>query len=331
MSSRISWVDNTKAIAILLVVFGHFSGLDSLLKNTIYSFHLPVFLLISGFLVKDKLSRSSLFSFWNTQVYGLIKLYLFFSIFSIFIFIGILLLKGEPLKLYSLVYGTLYGVHGVDSLLGHGNGALWYFPFFVSSLCLFYLTLKSPRVLGYVVCIVLIIISANYDGKRLFWAIDVAPIGLLFLLIGGEIKNHYNKLSPYFISKKSLILIPLISIVLVYFNTINGAVNINRNEFGNSYVLYFINAVIGCWCILVIAHHLKQSKIMELLSNNTLIIFSIHLYLVKSLRILSSIENDWLRTLSIIVLSFIITFMCAKISQIAMPYLNKYVLAHARK
>ena len=54
MKQRIAWIDNLKAFLILLVVLGHCiqdSGLgdDSLLYRFIYSFHMPLFFAVSGY------------------------------------------------------------------------------------------------------------------------------------------------------------------------------------------------------------------------------------------------------------------------------------------
>lgn len=54
MKQRIAWIDNLKAFLILLVVLGHCiqdSGLgdDSVLFGIIYSFHIPLFMAMSGY------------------------------------------------------------------------------------------------------------------------------------------------------------------------------------------------------------------------------------------------------------------------------------------
>lgn len=50
---RISYIDQLKGIAILLVVLGHVIGYnnceDSFLWRFIYSFHMPLFMFISGY------------------------------------------------------------------------------------------------------------------------------------------------------------------------------------------------------------------------------------------------------------------------------------------
>lgn len=46
---RIKWIDLTKGVAIFLMVCGH-TGIPSLISNWIWSFHMPLFFIISGML-----------------------------------------------------------------------------------------------------------------------------------------------------------------------------------------------------------------------------------------------------------------------------------------
>lgn len=46
-SKRINWIDNGKAIAVLLVGLGHYNCSGTLAK-LIYTFHIPLFLFLSG-------------------------------------------------------------------------------------------------------------------------------------------------------------------------------------------------------------------------------------------------------------------------------------------
>ena len=43
---RIKWIDLTKGVAIFLMVCGH-TGIPSLISNWIWSFHMPLFFIIS--------------------------------------------------------------------------------------------------------------------------------------------------------------------------------------------------------------------------------------------------------------------------------------------
>lgn len=58
----IEWVDDLKVIAIMFVVWGHFASGNNLVCRFIYSFHVPLFFLISGYLYKQVKKPSTLIS-----------------------------------------------------------------------------------------------------------------------------------------------------------------------------------------------------------------------------------------------------------------------------
>ena len=61
---RVDWIDLTKGIAIFLMVCGHI-GLPGALSNWIWSFHMPLFFLMSGLLYIPCQSRLLIFHLKN--------------------------------------------------------------------------------------------------------------------------------------------------------------------------------------------------------------------------------------------------------------------------
>ena len=51
---RISYIDSLKGLGIILIVVGHIIPYESMLHVWIYSFHVPIFFIISGMLFKMK-------------------------------------------------------------------------------------------------------------------------------------------------------------------------------------------------------------------------------------------------------------------------------------
>lgn len=60
-SERIEWIDILKGIAIILVVMGHMEYEPSCiaLKSGIYSFHMPLFMLLAGFTAALSMGHSA--------------------------------------------------------------------------------------------------------------------------------------------------------------------------------------------------------------------------------------------------------------------------------
>ena len=89
VTQRISWVDNAKALGIILVFYGHivekifqtYYGIPAtgLQYKLIYSFHMPLFFLLSGYLVKETQHRK-LFMFMKNKFMTRIVPFFFFNI-----------------------------------------------------------------------------------------------------------------------------------------------------------------------------------------------------------------------------------------------------------
>jgi len=54
MDKRIEWLDVLKGIGIFFVVAGHFYKSDDPVLVYIYSFHMPLFFFISGYVYDDR-------------------------------------------------------------------------------------------------------------------------------------------------------------------------------------------------------------------------------------------------------------------------------------
>ena len=72
---RIQWIDIAKGIGIILVIIGHVS-INANINDFIYSFHMPLFFIISGFLYKPKKN------FVKNKVRSILIPYFVFSIVS---------------------------------------------------------------------------------------------------------------------------------------------------------------------------------------------------------------------------------------------------------
>lgn len=78
IKQRLEYIDAAKAIAIVLVIVGHCYWLGAIprLGNLIYSFHMPLFFVVSGFFlkqlsIKDALSKYSKAYLWPYLVIGI--------------------------------------------------------------------------------------------------------------------------------------------------------------------------------------------------------------------------------------------------------------------
>lgn len=139
-------IDMVRGILIVCVVMGHYRS-DSL-HDILYMFHMPLFFIISGFLLnKDKLLVDG---YLRNKAETLLIPY------AIYIFLHFLLVKRE------------YSLKGIVKVLWGGrlfNGTYWYITCFLFTLFLLALLLKKEYANKKTVA--LILAGGGYSGNRI--------------------------------------------------------------------------------------------------------------------------------------------------------------------
>jgi len=81
--NRLIWVDIAKGVAILLVIIGHTAPFGSITRNTIFSFHMPLFFLLSGYCTKQTLEREKIWPHIGKRCWKLFLPLLFITITTV--------------------------------------------------------------------------------------------------------------------------------------------------------------------------------------------------------------------------------------------------------
>lgn len=175
MQERKRQVDLCRGILIILVVFGHYQG--DLLHDIIFLFHMPLFFMLSGFLLNcDKLTS---FQYLKTRSISLLIPY------AVYLLLDWLVIRRD------------YSVRSIARLIWGGralSGTYWYITCFIAALFLFSFllrcfsdkTVKCLTILGGVSVIeshlserIEILLSPGIP-----WNIDVALFAVVYLAIG---------------------------------------------------------------------------------------------------------------------------------------------------
>ena len=77
-NGRLNWVDTAKAILITMVVIGHFGTLEPGIKRILYAFHVPAFLVLTGFILPKSLYSISTVTYLSKYIFKYVILTLFF-------------------------------------------------------------------------------------------------------------------------------------------------------------------------------------------------------------------------------------------------------------
>ena len=286
MSKKVLNVDLVKGIGIILVMIGH-SGMflfikDKVLLNTlIYSFHMPLFFIVAGFFMKDKVSLKK-------SVKRLLIPFLIVSIFWVFIASFLVQL---PTYLYPYSYDfmlqlkkflkAIFFATRVD-IIGTG---LWFLVALFMGRILWYVfhdVLKLKVTLLHI----FVVFVANYllyryltlDEKYFYWMWPQAILTYFFMLIG----NYYYKKN--FVEKTGYLDVIIIGVLSVFLIISNGRVDMSSFKLNNYFTYIFVS--LSAFFIIykfsfLIDNHLKLfKKLLLWCGKESLNIFLVHPFLL---------------------------------------------------
>lgn len=272
---RIDWIDTAKGIGILLVVIGHVSR-NQEIQNFIYSFHMPLFFMISGFLYKHKEN------FKKNKFKRLIVPYFLFSI--LWFFYWVLVEKNVRGQDNVSVFGQFINIFlcrgGEENYVY--NAVMWFLPcLFVTEIIFDFINTKIKGKLN--IYVPVIILFSSFFGYlypkittfRLPLCLDIVFTSIVFYYIGYIFKLKEEWISKKVNNKYKKLIISLVAFIIVgVLSQKEQGMNFNNLIF-NSYYLLYITAIIGGMGIYFISNVIKL-KILNLLSLNSLLIMCIH-------------------------------------------------------
>ena len=262
---RVQLVDLAKGLGMILVIIGH-SGIPIKLQWWIWSFHMPLFFIISGFLYNHNLNISFI-GILTKKTKSLLVPYLYFTLIIL-----VLLSIIKPIFILNILKD------------GWGGIALWFIPVLFVTECLFFFSIKYLNSYLLIAVTVLCSLLGYYFGKKNIHApyqMDVVLMALFFYGSGFILKKGINLLR----NKGGFILF-LLCATLLLVNIITCFSNYTRfdmctNTVGN-YFYGVISAFSGVFFILLIselADMVINKKIKEAIlyiGKNTLILLCIH-------------------------------------------------------
>lgn len=106
----IGWIDTAKGLGLILVIYGHllYTGTWDVVNIAIYSFHMPMYFILSGFLIKP--DTKLFFKYINDKATRLLVPAL------LFIFLTL------PIYLYSLIKINNFQIFGILKDIFYING-----------------------------------------------------------------------------------------------------------------------------------------------------------------------------------------------------------------
>ena len=302
MTERIEWLDNAKALGIFLVFWGHLAETAfywSAQETTsywalmqckiIFSFHMPLFFILSGFFAKKIIKKKSSYCFHKLKK-RLFPFYIFnIVLMALWILRDLFSLGGlDPIFYKSALIGYLYG-------LPLFNWVTW----FIACLLVVELIHLLPTrnfsginilivslffyIAGWLINDNIDFIASTLHIKKFTWFIFEAITAYSFYLIGFYLKETaiFRPNIPKHINALA---------VLICFTLLTTTFDLNQGPFeakklpyvvmagashGNK-ILFPITALCGSLTTIFLAQLMPSTKLVRLVGRNTMMLLGIH-------------------------------------------------------
>lgn len=307
--SRIKYLDYARVFSIILVMYAHFFTVkDSPLRMWIYSFHVPIFFIITGILIYKKNSKFDI----KKQFKNLIVPYFVLSTINVVALSILDFINNKDWFTNALVnFKNIFLFLGVK--------ATWFLPcLFIGMVVFYYIKerFKKKESLLFVLILILLIPYLKIDMGNIatYRVICRSLIASVFIFSGYFIGQTIDKIK---INKRKILILFLASIVCTY---ILGYADLCYLELSDPFI-YFSSAIVGSMLIILLFKYLDEKNIklrlLEFIGKDSLIFFGTHMvlgYFVKKFisdiaKIDYLISNLYLRGLIILIVVLIIEIL----------------------
>ncbi|MGA9187252.1 MAG: acyltransferase family protein [Methanosarcina sp.] len=304
---RLHWIDALRGMGIILVVFAHHS-LPISLNTYVYSFHMPLFFFISGFLFDFEKYAGSAANFIRERFRSLIVPYFCFALLiCLFYFLLDMAFQPGVTNIGFFKASTLYVIY---SILYAGSmikcdPPLWFLTCLFVTELLFYGFAKScyekPGKLVFWLTAVGILeyLYSVHVPFRLPWDADVALAAVVFYGVGnlfkkitklGEktgavsgasfslqldsrLRKELFRVEKFF--PRIFILLDLLYLGYLLEFPPTDHINMRSLQHGGFFSFYFL-AFSGIFAFVYLSKKIGSSKILEYYGRNSLIVLALH-------------------------------------------------------
>lgn len=187
---RIEWIDFAKGICILLMIFGHTYSFGTPVRNFIFSFHMPLFLILSGYTFHyEKLSCRSFFQKERKDFLQLIV--------PVIIVHLLIILHGIPVDHYNgIIHDELYALAYASGYTPDrpSLGACWFLVslFWARLIIRLFNQVVDPDRTVYLCTLCGIFAVFWGPRKQLLQNFDVTMMTIFFMAAGSLWKSHHE-------------------------------------------------------------------------------------------------------------------------------------------
>lgn len=319
---RINRLDVIKGIIAICVVIGHAKKMPQSIITLIFSFHVPCFFILSGYISSLKNSNLKFINFFTKKTKRILIPYLFFFVVGYVYWLLTCQIEIKRLVWLSRPWwDPLIGLIDNSGPSLYVSPGLWFLPcLFLTQMCFFSLNIffnKKIITCLFILLTLYTILKPSYFTKTLPFSLHLFILSNFFYSIGHvshSIKYFYNKkIDSFFVI---IFLIPL----WFFLSKINGQVDLNNARYGNFYGLSIINALIGSLLVCLSSRYLNFT-ILAKVGKTTLCILgfnfqllSIISFIIYKFNISSDLTTSIISSISIISLCLLLFQLLKKVT-----------------
>lgn len=279
--SRIEWVDVAKGIGLILVIFGHllYSGTWTNVHRAIYSFHMPMYFVLSGFIAHPR--KTTFDSYVKQKSQELLLPSVIFIAMTLPIYLYV---NREYFETFWYLIPSIVFLNGRVAF----NDPVWFFLVMFQVLVLF----DALRVICYSVTKKALAALASF---LVGWGIYIFSVPLPFgiektiVCMGFYIAGSMLKDVPHvFLGVRKWFAVALMFAVWVLSGVVfNEKVSLYGFDLGH-YWLFIISGLSGSMVWFGICYLLRRIRLFQVWGRNTMVVVGTHYVGVSVFRALAS-------------------------------------------
>ncbi|MGN0550916.1 MAG: acyltransferase family protein [Acutalibacteraceae bacterium] len=278
INGRIIWIDQLRAIAMLFVILGH-SSIDKNAVDYFYSFHMPLFFIISGITHRPG-KYESLKQIVIDKAKRLLVPYVVLNIITFPIwFCSWKILDDAKSTLFDLLKGLFYVNSNVYQT---PSPATWFLvSLFFAEIVLYLLERISKNNSAVLTCLVMITGLAGYvEGLNTklqhVLHLDDALTAVVFIYIGYIFYQNKDKILKL-LSNKALYVILIVGFIALgyYFQSRNGRISMHNNRY-HSIIYFYLSALLTSFAVIFASFKIPYLKSLTYIGKNTIVYLGLH-------------------------------------------------------
>ena len=294
VSKRYDWVDWLKAFGIVLVMLGHLQ-LPGWFRSWIYSFHMPLFFMVSGFLLGNSGLEVSWGEFWRKRIKKLTTFYFTFAIFGAAVSIVLQALVGGwhvlPRAAFERFLSVLYASGTVAGSLRVYPIVLWFFSALIMGFIISWALGKCATTrYRLIIAAALAWLSVTFLQVSMVWEIESGVVASFYVCVGLELRRNEQLRILICRSSLSVLLLCLMSgaVFACYASGIDyRSSNIESPLLATASCLLTLGSLVG------LMSKFQPVSFVRLIANASILIFPVHCIVYQMVDIIFLGKKDF--------------------------------------